>query len=522
MTESMISKIKNLFILYLGILSLTGGILIYLAASKVGPGVSNDAAMMLSVSENVSKGNGLIDFRGDVLTQFPPVYPLLLALGRILFHQDVVIIGWVLNILVFIAIIWFSGMMFYNACSDEPIFAYIGSFITFSSTSLIKISSNIASDPLFMLIVIFFLMSLSSYLSTGKYRYLILSGILIVIGCFQRYAGLSLIPVAGLILIYQNRANILRGVQQAFLFVAPTAAPIFLWGFLHNYPINGTVFGERIPYMPVVNFISGSEKLLNWFIPYPFIVRVGPLYFYIAIICLSAVAIYKTGAGGLLSGINSELVIPHLAFLIVYMGVLIFNITPELQGIETDRAHIILLPSLLIIIISIGTYLIKSATQKFGGLTIYSVTIALFLIWLIYPVSNTYSYIQRSRVSGDVSSYNSLNKVNIRYTPFSNYLLGLELQNKQLFSNGEAATWFILRAQVHSLPKSNSGHRPTATFLEQHYGGWPGTGNDGYLIWFNSYASKEYLAKPDELKTITNLNETYSDDTGSVYTLDPH
>ncbi len=522
MTGSMISKPKNLFILYLSILSLTGGILIYLAASKVGPGVSNDAAMMLSVSENITKGNGLIDFRGDVLTQFPPFYPLLLALGKMLFHQDVVVIGWVVNILVFSTITWFSGMMFYWACSDEPIFAYIGSFIIFSSTSLIKISSNIASDPFFMLIVILFLMSLSSYLSTRRYIYIILSSILIVIGCFQRYAGLSLIPVAGLILIYQNRANILRGVQQALLFVAPTAAPIFLWGFLHNYPVNGTVFGERIPYMPMVNFISGSEKLLNWFIPYQFILRMGPLYFYIAIICLSAFAIYKTGAGGLLFGINLELVIPHVAFIIVYIGVLIFNITPELQGIETDRAHIILLPSLLILLISVGTYLIKKASDKFGRLTVYSVTIVLFLIWSFYPVSNTFSYIQRSRVSGDVSSYNSLNKVNIRYTPFSNYLLGLDLHNKQLFSNGEAATWFILRVQVHSLPKSNSSHRPTTTFLEQHYGGWPGPGNDGYLIWFNSFASKEYLANPDELKTIANLNETYSDDIGSIYTLEPH
>jgi hypothetical protein len=510
---------KKYFIIYLSILALAGGVIIYLAASRVGPGVSNDAAMVLSVAENVTKGNGLIDFRGDVLTQFPPIYSLLLALGNLLFGQDVVVVGWIINILVFSAIIWFSGFTFYDTISDEPILAYIGSFVIFSSTSLIKISSNIASDPLFMLLVIFILMSLCSYLSTMQDRYLLLAGILIVLGCFQRYAGLSLAPVGGLVVVYKYRNNIWSAVRSSFLFVVPTAFPIFLWGYLHNYPINASVFGERIPYMPMVNFIAGSAKLLNWFIPVQIISHVGLLYLYITILVLLTFTIFLTGTSGFQSILNSARVIPHIGFLFVYIGVLIFNITSELQGLETDRAHIILLPSLLIILLSIGSRLIKAVTEKFRIISVRSIVILLFLIWSVYPVSKTYSYVERSRVNGDVSSYNSLNKVNIRYTSFANYLSSLNMQNKQFYSNGEAAVWFIIRVQVHSLPKSDSGHRPTQSFLEEHYNGWPGHGNDGYLIWFNSYASKEYLATPEELDIIASVNQVYSDENGIVYSL---
>jgi hypothetical protein len=517
----MIGKTNKFFFLYLGFLSLAGGFMIYLAASKVGPGVSNDAAEILSVAQNLTKGHGLIDFRGVALTQFPPLYSLILASGSLMFGRDVVVIGWIINIFVFSAIIWFSGHIFYEIFRDDPILAYIGTFAIFSSTSLLKISANIASDPLFMLIVIFFLISISSYLSSGRNRYLLLAGILVVIGCFQRYAGLSLIPVGGLVLIYKYKNNLRQAAQSSFLFMVPTATPIFLWGYLHNNPINGSVFGERIPYLPIVNFISGVEKLLNWFIPSQIILVVGPLFLFIAILFLMTFIIFRVGASEFQSKLNSPNILPHMAFLFVYAGVLIFNITPELQGLETDRVHIVLLPSLLIILLLFFDLLIKAASKKFGKSGVYLTVILMVLVWSLYPVGKTISYIQRSMVSGDVSSYNSLNKANIRFTNFANYMSSLDLRGKSLYSNGEAAAWFILRVQVNPLPNSQSGHRPTLTDLEQNYNGWPGTGREGYLIWFNSFASKEYLATPDELAAIARLNQVYSDENGSIYSLNP-
>ena len=515
----MVGNPKKIFIIYLAILSLAGGIIIYLASSKVGPGISNDAAMLLSVAGNLAKGHNLVDFRGDVLTQFPPLYPILLSIGSLLLNQDVVVVGWILNILVFSAIIWFSGNMFWMVFADDPIFAYLGSFIIFSSTSLIKISANIASDPFFMLIVIFFLMSLCSYLSTGHNKYLILAGILIVVGCSQRYAGLSLVPGGGLVCIYKNRNKISHAIRLALFFVIPTATPIFLWGYLHNYPINRTVFGARIQYMQLLNFVTGSEKLLNWFIPTEIITRASPLLLYAVILGSMIYAIYKTDTADFLSRISSSSVIPHIAFLFIYIGVLIFNITPELQGLETDRAHIILLPSLLIILFSAASSLIKAARVRFGTVRSNIVVIILILIWSIYPVSKTYIYVQRSIINGDISSYNSLNKASIKEISFTRYLSGLETKDKHFYSNGEAAVWFILRVQVHSLPLRNSSRNPSLTYLDQHYNGWPGQGNEGYLIWFNSFSYKEYLATPEELSTIANLNKIYSDEDGSIYYL---
>jgi hypothetical protein len=409
--------------------------------------------------------------------------------------------------------------MFWNALIDKPLLAYFASFVIFSSTSLIKISANIASDPLFMLIVIFFLMSLSSYLSTGQNKYLIFAGILIVIACSQRYAGLSLIPAGALVLVFKNRHNLGLAVQSVLIFAVPSAVPAFLWGYLHNYPINGSVFGMRIKYMPLLNFVTGSEKLLNWFIPTEIISIVGPLILYAVILFLLTLAIFRTGASNFVSRINSSQVIPHIAFLFIYIGVLIFNITPELQGIDTDRAHIILLPSLLIIICLACIQFIKAAEAKFGSIRTTLFVIIIFLIWSVYPISKTLDYVQRSSLGGDVSSYNSLNKAGIKNMSLTRYLSGLDIKGNKFFSNGEAAVWFTLRVQVNSLPQSNSGRKPSLSYLEQHYSGWPGPGNEGYLIWFNDFSYKEYLATPDELNSIANLTEIYNDGNGSIYSL---
>ena len=148
--------------------------------------------MHLATADNLLRGRGLVDYRGAVFTQFPPLYSLLLAAGSLLFRQDVFIVGWALNIVVFSAVIWFSGLYFYEALRQEPVLAYFASFIVFSSRSLIQISANIASDPLFLLLTILFLMSMTVYLRDRRTRYLWLAAALVIIACFQRYAGLSL------------------------------------------------------------------------------------------------------------------------------------------------------------------------------------------------------------------------------------------------------------------------------------------------------------------------------------------
>ncbi len=512
----MFVKPSKPFLLYLAILSVAGGIAVYLVTSRQGPGVSTDAAVLLATADNLLKSRGLIDYRGLVLTQFPPLYSLILALGSLLFRQDVFIVGWALNIIVFGALIWFSGLYFYDAFKEERVLAYFASFIILSSSSLIQISANIASDPLFLLIVVFFLMSMSAYLKSERMWCLVLAAVLTLIACFQRYAGLSLVIAGALIVAYESRSNPRDAILRSTVFAVLTAAPILMWGYLHNAPISGTAFGGRLPALPALNFVTGIEKILYWFIPLRIISFVGPLLLLGAILCASMLVVFATHATGGFRKLLSPEVFPNVAFLLVYFAVLVFDISYyELKGLDADRVHIIILPSLLIVMFTVGIQLLGAMKAKFGAYPVYGLAILLFLIWSSYPINKAGEYVRKSMRSGDVSSYNSINKGDIRSSTLARYLLSLDLHGKKIYSNGGDSAWFILRNQINPMPMIQSDER--LAYLKQRYSQWPGRGTEGYLIWFNGEAYKESYAKPGELSSIADLREIHSDEKGTVY-----
>ncbi len=511
-------KPTTAFFIYLGIISILGGAIVYLATSRLGPGVSTDSAVILSTAENLAKGRGLLNYWGVQLTQFPPLYSIILALGSLLFGKDVFIIGWALNVVVFPALIWFSGLYFFFAFREEPLLAWLGSFVVFTSASLIQISANIASDPLFMLMVVFFLMAATLYLKTGRLRYLVPAAVLTILACFQRYAGLSLVIAGGLIVACNYRNSIRGALLGASLYAILTAIPIFLWGYLHNAPVNGTVFGGRLPAVPLLNFVAGAEKLLYWFIPLQIISLVSPLVLLAAILALIIVLIFKIDPAGFLKRLGSPFGIPSVAFLLVYAAVLVFDISYyELKGVDTDRVHIVALPSLLIILLSVGDLLVKASKRRFGNLPVYFSAVLLFAVWSVYPIGKVSQYVSSSMKDGDVSAYNSINKPGLRNSMFSAYLAKLDIHNSKVYSNGDDSAWFILRAQVYSLPGVPSDEKHRIVYVQGHYAGWPGPGNGGYIVWFNSEAYKGSSATPHELTSVADINQVYGDEYGSVY-----
>jgi hypothetical protein len=118
-------------------------------------------------------------------------------------------------------------------------------------------------------------------------------------------------------------------------------------------------------------------------------------------------------------------------------------------------------------------------------------------------------------IDGDISSYNSINKGNIRTSAMARFLQGLNLDQRKIYSNGSDSAWFILGSQIDTMPMLVSGDR--LALLTQQYGQWPGAGQRGYLIWFKNEAYKESYATPEELSTIAELRMVYSDNQAAIY-----
>jgi hypothetical protein len=149
---------------YLLLLSLIGMLLVYLVTYRFGPGLSTDGARYLSTAQSLIEGRGFYDYLNAPLTQFPPLYSILIAGLSLITGLEVFFAAQVFNILTFGLVIWLAGVFFYTVFPKEPIFSYLGSAVFATSLSLLLMAANILSDLLFLGFTLAFLIAATDML----------------------------------------------------------------------------------------------------------------------------------------------------------------------------------------------------------------------------------------------------------------------------------------------------------------------------------------------------------------------
>ena len=166
------------FAIYLFLLSVFGMVLVYLVTHRFGPGLSTDGSRYLSTAQNLITGKGLYDYLNIPLTQFPPLYSILIAGISLVTRLDVFVAGQYLNILTFGLVIWLAGYFLFRVFPDGPLFYYFGSAIFATSLSLIIMASNILSDLLFLAFTLAFLIAAQDMLEKGTLGSIIYLGVI--------------------------------------------------------------------------------------------------------------------------------------------------------------------------------------------------------------------------------------------------------------------------------------------------------------------------------------------------------
>jgi len=177
------------FTIYLFLLSVFGMVLVYLVTHRFGPGLSTDGSRYLSTAQNLIAGKGLYDYLNIPLTQFPPLYSILIAGISLVTRLDVFVAGQYLNILTFGLVIWLAGYFLFRVFPDGPLFYYFGSAIFTTSVSLIIMASNILSDLLFLAFTLAFLIAATDMLEKGTLGSIIYLGVIGSLSTFQRVSG---------------------------------------------------------------------------------------------------------------------------------------------------------------------------------------------------------------------------------------------------------------------------------------------------------------------------------------------
>ena len=515
---------EKTFTLYLLAISLLGMLFAFIVTFRYGPGLATDGSRYLSTAESLINGQGFTEYLGVPLTQFPPVYSIIIAIIGFVTRADVFVIAQYLNILTFGLTIWLAGKFFRKLFPENVLYAYIGSAVFVTSVSLLRMASNVLSDLMFLAVTIVFLMLVTDFMENPSRRNLFTLGLLCAVSPLLRYAGLTHILTASLIILLIQRKEWLKGILQAGIFSLLTSLPTLLWVYFHNYLQTGILFGTRLPPNPQGNLQTTIAKAVHWFVPFSITDRI-PDWLIIVLILL----IFVTGNRiadwkNWWRQITNSKFLPSLIFLFFYVLVLIFNVSySEVRWPFMDRIHIIMLPSLMAIGFMTVRELLPFYFRHFQPKTLYTAVTVIFIIWLAYPLNGIQESLRDGYNNGETSEYNIYNTSAQNESGVREFVQSLPITSKdKVYSNYEPLAWLYARHTILKLPQGPvSPEPPDPAEVLKNYPDWPGKDGAGYVIWMKQLGFKEYVLTPDQLATKANLELLFTSKQGDVYRITP-
>lgn len=515
---------EKAFTFYLLAVSLLGMAFAFVVTFRYGAGLATDGARYLSTAENLINGKGFIEYLGVPLTQFPPLYSILIAIVGFITQADVFFVAQYLNILTFGLTIWLAGKFFRKLFPDNVLYAYAGSGVFVTSVSLLRMASNILSDLLFLALTIVFLTAATDFIETPSRKNLWTLGLLCAVSPLLRYAGLTHILTASLIVLLMRRKERLKGILQAGMFGLLTSLPILLWVYLHNYLQTGILFGRRLPPNPQGNLETTIEKAVHWFVPYSITDRI-PQWLIIASLLLvlitgNRIADWKNWG----RQITNSKFLPSLIFLLLYVNVLIFNVSySEVRWRFMDRIHIIILPSLMAIGFLTFRELLPFYLRRFPTKTLRTAAVIIFVFWLAYPLNGIQETLRNAYHNGETSEYNIYNTRAQHESGIRDFVESLPIAPEdKIYSNYEPLAWFYARRTIFKLPQGPvSPEPPDPDEVLKNYPDWPGEDGSGYVIWMKELGFKEYVLSPEQLASKANFEPLFFSKQGDVYRITP-
>jgi hypothetical protein len=503
-------------------LALLGLIFVLITTSKYGAGVSSDAVRAMSTAEGLLSGKGFVDFVGAPYVLWPPLYPLLLAGVSLLTRLDVFHVAWYLNVALFPLNTWLWGTLFQRAFPSRLPYALVASAAAVFSSSMIRIYANVASDPLFVTLMVLFFLVAADHLEGASGRALWMMLCLAGLSMVQRYLGVVLFGVAGLVVLYRNGW---RGIPRLVLPAAAATIPLGAWLLLHNYLQFHTLFGGRAydEMWPLENISLSLTKMLHWFLPYApglksLLLRPWAILLPLAALLGLLNMRHKEQWAAWTGALKGRFAWPALLFSVVYYFLLAFTVnTIDHRDLTSDRYYIILLPVLLMFLLLtwehlVAPHLSSSRAAQAGAL-------AVLVLWFLYPLYDLQEYLRLSLVNGEPSNYNIYNSSH--FTELQLVKEGRRLAQAYpeatIYSNYVNLLWFQYKRPIHMLLPGNSDlpQQERVASLRQKYPGWPGD-EPGYIIWFTPNEYK-YLAPPQDLSALAKLKLIYRDDNGEIY-----
>mgnify|MGYP006295360883 FL=1 len=304
--------------------ALVGVVLVLVATSRYGPGVSPDSVAYLTAARDLASDGHL----GHYFLKWPPFFPVVLGA-----------VGWVgvepmtacrvLHALIFGGIIGLSAAWLRGE-TDSPVWPVGACVLTVFSTVLLDVSHRAWSEPLFILLSLVALWAISRSEKEARLKWVLLGALATALAWLTRYIGVTVAVSGGIILFLEDDWSWKKRFGYAGLFLGISGAPIVMW-LARNWFISGTLTGQRYPAQVALweNVSRAGSTLAMMFLPDEIVALVPGAAWFLAVIGLASGLVCYAGRQRKQEGLprSSPTTKALSVFLIVYVTGLLITAT---------------------------------------------------------------------------------------------------------------------------------------------------------------------------------------------------
>jgi len=298
-------------------------LVVALGTSKGGIGLSDDSMSYIDCGRHLLDLEGLRHMDGRPFHEWPPLIPVMMALPMA-FGVSAEAFWGVLYALMFGALVVTVGKVI-SAMSGNRVLVICGMLMATFSVVMYKLSTILASEMPFALLVTLSLLSLAGYMGSGRRIIYWLCIVLTSLSCMTRYIGVTLIISGSLAMLLLGREKgLFRRSKDPVIFSVLSSAPTVVF-IIRNYALTGTLVGNRYGAQHSIfeNLVRVYVDISHWLVPdaLPFmfwvplsVVMLGP------ILCLNgygAIEALKRPAENKLFLVLSSFVLTYMAFLLI-------------------------------------------------------------------------------------------------------------------------------------------------------------------------------------------------------------
>lgn len=501
------------------ILGLIGAGIVVASTSHFNAGVSTDSVIYISTARNIANGDGITAYYGPLIVE-PPLFPGILAVVFAIFKMDPLLSARFVNAFLFGFVIFLSGLLFNRHLKSSPGLASLGTAYVLVSITLVNVSLMVWTEPLFICLVLLFLIFSERYIEKRGVISLLFLSLFASLASLTRYLGIVLIITGIFIILFLNREKWVTKIRHVSLFGSISILPLAAY-LVRNIILSGSLIGYNpLPYHSVtffhevINIFHTAAQILyyvlSWYLPGQ--ISTNLFLIFILSLAIGFIIGLEFTANWKKYSIRPQNY-PILSFIVVYTSFFLLTVAYDIGSYNLEPRYLapIFVPVTLLLLIFAKKMLLPllgRLSQKYSQ----PLLMAVLAIGLIYPTLTTIGLELDQMKHG--SGYTGEAWKNSEIIQYLLQHRSLESEFT-IYSNANDAI-YILTGLVTKLSPRNDLKLNGFESVPGEKGLWP-PGSKVCLVWFDSIPRMPSLFSPDELVSIAGQEEVTRFQDGRIY-----